>query len=397
MTKRALSFGAVSIAIFIGCASSSQREFNADPTLPSASSSGVIGGGEPGLGMSSSGQLPTDNGACAKGSASLAQVPLYVLFLVDGSGSMGTDAAGHPSAKWPAFSKSFRKFVDSLEAQNNPTVGAGLFLFDGAKDLPGFSQDDVPVRYVDARQGALLRNRLASAVISGGTNTVFTLQGQLPLLRDFLPIGALKAGGRRVAVMISDGVPSGPSDVLPMTKARCVNMVQEARMWSPSVSFFSVGVGEPTADPSDYDPVFMGDLAVAGGESEAGCLPGWNAQSPVGSKPCHFQITPGAKTVDQLAQDFLDMMQRIQGTATCTLAIGAPQGGGTIDPSAVNVVMIDDKGKQTPVLQDPVDGWTYDDPQNPTLIKLHGSACVDAKRLVGGTVEVKLGCKTQVK
>ena len=138
-------------------------------------------------------------------------------------------------------------------------------------------------------------------------------------------------------------------------------------------------------------------MALAGGHAQDGCTQGWNGQSPASQTPCHFQITPGTKTSAQLSDEFLDMMHRIQGSNACTLEIGAPSDGQTIDPGLVNVEMVDSQGNVTTVPQSPTDGWTYDDPSHPTRVILHGPACSNAQKLMGGEVKVSLGCATQVK
>ena len=46
------------------------------------------------------------------------------------------------------------------------------------------------------------------------------------------------------------------------------------------------------------------------------------------------------------------------------------------------------------ILQDPNNGWTYDNPQMPTEIILHGAACTEAKGNLTEKVSIVLGCKT---
>ena len=63
---------------------------------------------------------------------------------------------------------------------------------------------------------------------------------------------------------------------------------------------------------------------------------------------------------------------------------------GAVDPTKVNVEI----GGKT-ILQDPTNGWTYDNPQTPTEIVLHGAACTDTKGDLTAKVSIVLGCKTQ--
>ena len=68
-----------------------------------------------------------------------------------------------------------------------------------------------------------------------------------------------------------------------------------------------------------------------------------------------------------------------------------------IDPTLVNVVFTDALNVEHIVPEDPKDGWTYDDPANPTKVILSGQSCEDMKNNPRGKVVVVLGCKTVTK
>jgi len=76
-----------------------------------------------------------------------------------------------------------------------------------------------------------------------------------------------------------------------------------------------------------------------------------------------------------------------------TLAV---QPGTTVDPSRVNVVYTDGGGGAHIIPQDPNAGWTYDDPNQPHRVILHGSACDQVKNDGKASVSIMLGCKTEV-
>ena len=63
-----------------------------------------------------------------------------------------------------------------------------------------------------------------------------------------------------------------------------------------------------------------------------------------------------------------------------------------IDPTLVNVEV-----DGTTILQDPLNGWTYDNPKTPTQIILHGAACATAQTALRVNVSIVLGCATQTK
>ena len=66
------------------------------------------------------------------------------------------------------------------------------------------------------------------------------------------------------------------------------------------------------------------------------------------------------------------------------------------DPSKINVVWTDGKGKKTLIPQDDEEGWSYDDPENPSKVILNGQSCGDVSSDLGSNVEIVLGCGTIV-
>jgi hypothetical protein len=92
----------------------------------------------------------------------------------------------------------------------------------------------------------------------------------------------------------------------------------------------------------------------------------------------------------QLQQQFETALNTIRGeVVSCNFPIMS-SGLGTIDPTKVNVEV----GGKT-ILQDPNNGWTYDNPMTPMEIILHGAACSEAKGNLTEKVQVVLGCATQ--
>lgn len=338
---------------------------------------------------------------CATATVPIARTTIYMQIILDGSGSMNDPIVpGGPSGlKWKAAKDAFVSFFDDLAVKKDEAFGVGLFLFDGTKGVPDFAITDVPIRYVDAYHHASLKNRITKSTPMGGTPIKLALQGQLPILKALTPSSPLKANGKRVLVLITDGVPDGPSDVQPVVQGQCAQLVEDAFKGTPSITTFAVGVGDPASDESTYNEAFVGRLAVAGGAPAAGCSPAWNQSSPPGQLPCHIQITPGAKTAVQLRDELLAAINTIRGAAaTCEFTLERPDGSeGVADPSRVNVVFTGSNGKPATVLQSAVDGWTYDDAANPTSVIFHGAACDRVKTEVDGKVEIQLGCTTLVK
>lgn len=341
-----------------------------------------------------------DDAKCAGALVTLARAPLYMLFIVDGSGSMLDPLVpgGPTGLKWSAARDALVSFFDAMAAQKDFTFAAGLFLFDGTKGVPDFTQADVPIHYVDATQQALLKNRITASTPQGGTPLKRALEGQIPFVESFVPSLPLASGGKRVVVVISDGVPDGSAEVQPMVQQQCIDLVDNARKGPAAVTTFAVGVGDPTSSTSTYDEVFVGKLATAGGAARPGCTPGWNETSPTGQTPCHFQVTPGSKTSAQIRDELLAALDSIRGAAQgCELALVQPDGSpGVPDPSKVNVVFTDANGVATAVPKDPVNGWSYDDPSRPTRVVFNGESCKKLQSVSNGKVKVELGCATRV-
>ncbi|MFO0679267.1 MAG: vWA domain-containing protein [Polyangiaceae bacterium] len=360
---------------------------------------GTDGGSEqpPDLGnpVGPSNPLELDGGGCATASAEVRGAPVYMQIIFDGSGSMDDPVTpnGPRGVKWKAATGALLAFFNDLALKADQSFGVGLFLFDGTQEVNDFKREDVPIRFVDATQLNRLTQRIRRSSPSGGTPIGMSLDGQIPILANYQPVAPLKDDGKRILVLITDGVPGGGA----IEQARCVQRVTDARTQTPPVTTFTIGVGDPTSDPSLYDPVFLGKMSEAGGTSKAGCLQGWNGSSPAGSVPCHFQVTPGAQTADQVRDALVAAFDGIRGAATaCEFVLEKPEGGGALDPNKVNVKYTAGDGTETTILQSETDGWSYDDPSNPTRILFHGDTCEKTKRDAGAKVSIVVGCKTQV-
>lgn len=341
-----------------------------------------------------------DDATCAGTVVTLERAAVYMLFILDGSGSMLDPLApnGPTGLKWQAARDAMVSFIDDAEKAHDTAFGVGLFLFDGTQSVADFTATDVGIDYVDATHAGQLRQRIKSSSPQGGTPLKRAIEGQLGILTSFQPYTPLKKNGKRVLVIMTDGVPDGPSDVQPQVQQQCVDLVQAAHDGPSAVTTFAVGVGDPASSDSTYNEVFVGRLAVAGGSPQAGCLPGWSESSPAGATPCHFQVTPGQKSAAQIRDELLAAINAIRGeAASCELALVRNDGTpGVPDPSKVNVLLTDAQGKHTSIPKDGANGWTYDDPAAPTAVILHGAACDALKAESSGKIEVELGCTTRV-
>src|SRR5262249_51214475 len=145
---------------------------------------------------------------CAVATGQADRVPLYLLFVVDGSGSM------RRNGKWAAMVPALVAILEDLGSSPDRSLGVGLTVFADKKDLTigdttagPYDKLDVPVAYLDAAQLARLKARLTGTEPNLGTPTYEVLSGQYPLLRQLAPPTPLLPGGRHALVFITDGVP----------------------------------------------------------------------------------------------------------------------------------------------------------------------------------------------
>lgn len=338
---------------------------------------------------------------CAEAQSDLERVGLYVHILLDNSGSMGAPISPN-NAKWEAAKGALYSFFQEAEYQADPNLALGLFVFNncfgGPCDEGHFSRPDVPIRFVTTNQANALRNLLRDNGPGGSTPLYQSVTGQIPVLAGYRPQAPVPEEGNAVLVVVTDGVPDVPDGgTAAAVQDALVTAVEAARTGTPPITTFAVGIGNPTADAGDYDELLMGRIAVAGGSGTEGCLPTWDESSPSTARPCHFQVTPGEKTADQLQKELLAAINTIRNEAgACEFRLSSI-GTKDVDPGQVNVVYRPAQGDEQTVLQDPLDGWTYDNPSNPTRIIFHGSTCNTLRQQSGGKLKVLLGCKTLVK
>lgn len=374
-----------------------------------AGSSGGGGDGTGGENGSSSGGstsslLPEDGGpgngalspdaSCAKAQGAATRAPVYMLFVLDGSGSMGQEN------KWTAATGALTSIFASME--NNPGLGVGLIVFADSMDQtlnsgPGPYPEpgiDVPIGYVTTAQDTALDQRMSGSPNSN-TPTYYALQGGYGELAGFTPAAPLDPNGTKVLVLITDGV---PTDHYCSTKNAgtdyatnpCVTMAGQQFAGKPPLLTFVIGVGQfPSMDTSEFDPAWLGNLALAGGGAPAGCNPN---ETQSASDLCYFEVDPTqASSASALQTSFTDALDAISGQVlSCTFPLQST-GLGQINPGEVNVTV---NGMTVP--QSATDGWSFDDPSDPTAIVFNGAACTSLKTEMNAQVSVIVGCATVV-
>jgi len=337
-----------------------------------------------------------DTSQCATGSAVAARLPVYLQFVLDGSGSMNGPGS------WTAATGALKDIFTEMKTAADKGVGAGLIVFMDENDPnlntgtdPVYpSSADVPVDFVsDAQLGKLIARTAPPDQGKSNTPTGLALTGAYASLTQFKATPSLTAGGKKVVVLITDGAPTdhtckvenkGPTE--DYTQNGCVKMAATefaAPQGAEGIETFVIGVG-PLMLTNTYDPYFLGALAVAGGSAPKACDP----KSTTAASLCFFSVDPAAST--DIKGAFMTAIDQIRGqVASCTLALEAATG--PIDPMKVRVSL---DGHS--VYQDPVDGWVYDNPANPTKVVLNGKSCDELRSNPKANISVVLGCAVEV-
>jgi hypothetical protein len=423
----------------LGCGADDPSEF--ETSDGGTSSNGDAGGFtdfDSGSILSADGGESTDgnfaDAACAQASATALRTPVYMLIVFDGSGSMdglvnqglntvfaansrevdplnptrptendarsGTGTPGLTGKKWLAARGALNAFWDQ-QAAVSPTdnsLGVGLYLF-SSTDKKASTAVDVGIQAVNTAHATALKTRVnpkqagANSIYGeGGTPLRPSIRDQGAILKAFTPAAPLLPNGKRVLVVITDGVPTEGGNA-----GETQTEVTTLRTGTPAVSTFVIGVGNPSDPTSVYDEVFLGDLAEAGGTAVPGCNTSWSESNTTGT-PCHFQVTPGAKTATQLRDEFTAAINAIRDSvSSCEFPLEKPAGVGELDPGKVNVIYTSGGGQETALLQDPANGWSYDNAGAPTKVLLNGTACTTMKADPNGKIRIVVGCKTESK
>jgi von Willebrand factor type A domain len=336
---------------------------------------------------------------CATASSEAKRQPVYLLFVLDGSGSMSQDN------KWTAVVPALQSIFSQMESSGDTGIGAGLIVFSDTSDPttgsgPYPSSADVPIGLVDKTHETALDMRLAG-MPQDGTPTHAALMGGYGEIEPYTPAAPLHAGGKKVLVLITDGVPTDDCMSVPLLSTYSSNPCiveagNELQLAAPKgpIETFVIGVGDFAAASffglGGIDPSFLGYLAQAGGTGAHGCNPNETSST---SDLCYFEIDPStAPTASELQQKFETALNAIRGqVVSCTYPL---QGSdlGNVDPMLVNVEV---DGKT--IVQNAMNGWTYDNPTMPTEIILHGAACTTAETDLTAKVSIVVGCATQTR
>jgi hypothetical protein len=333
--------------------------------------------------------------SCASATANASRTPIYMAMILDGSGSMNFEN------KWTAVVPAIDGFIDGLATSHDTGIAVGLTVFSDDGDpwqgTGDYKKEDVAIGVIDAAQQAAFHKRIDHTTPHYQTPTYPALSGTFPQLEAFKAAPPLADGGARVLVLITDGTPflqPKPTDMPDTAIQQTKSLALVSQEFTKGIRTFVIGVGELNRLRDDtgaleYDAQFLGNLAFEGGTARPNCNP--QELNDV-SKMCHMQITPSqSKSAADLQKEFTAALSDIRHTVmSCEFKLSAT---GDVDPGHANVIYTNGAGVDQLLDQDAMNGWTYDDPNTPSKVVLHGASCDTAKSDPNGKVKVLLGCK----
>ena len=371
MRKSLLVFAPLALVgmLHVACSAKERAEF-APETAPTADGGGFANF-EPV-------DASTDARGCSESNAAIERVPVVIEFAVDDSGSM--DSGG----KWDAARDALLAAFDDMKNTGDPAMFVGLLRWSsnvGEEVDPGALVD--PKHYDDLLD-AIDTPKACPPCNGGGTVMAKGLNAAYKAVETFKPpAGFVQDKMNRAVVVVSDGTPTD--------KATCEPLVESKYTAPPPdgpILTFSVGIGPfPTTSTGTYDPAFMSRIAQRGGTAPIDCSP----DSAVAAGLCHFQINTNDSDYTAMKQALIDAINKIRAaSATCEFAFTKGENASLSD---VKVEITDADGNKTEVPKDPDNGWSFNDPDNPTSIVLKGDACAASNATVSGRVDVVLGCQ----
>ncbi|MFO0662444.1 MAG: vWA domain-containing protein [Polyangiaceae bacterium] len=343
---------------------SSANEFPSEGS--SGTGAGTSGGKGGGLTSSSGGGVsPTSFDSCADSKAGGVMAAAHLTLAVDISGSMceiGNDQNNRdcksPSSKWGQAKTALAGFFGNPAAKD---TFVSLIPWSGTQ-CNGF---DKPIGKETALpdSSSSLSTALASQSPNGGTPTHGAINGAVRYAEQLK--ASLTDGGATPIVLVTDGMPTGCSD-LNSSKAAA------AAAFAAGHPVYVIGLGNQVSN--------LNELAVAGGTKTAFIV---DASQP-----------------NNVASQLQAALETIRGNALgCSLQLPKAPDGKTLDYGKVNVTF--KVGSQEQVIPYSADcsnsgGWRYNTTPGsgsaPSTIELCDNMCGTVKASQGGQITYVLGC-----
>jgi hypothetical protein len=323
-------------------------------------------GGEPVfVGSSGAGDGgPDPDAACGLITEEAKGAPLDLYIAFDKSSSM-------KGTKWDSAKAGLSAFVaDPTSA--GVKVALNFFPLPNESTCDQFAYKEPVVPYAELPQNAQAITDAINAESPNGFSTpIYPALGGAILKG--IEVTQNNPGDVSAVLLVTDGLPVGPA---PM----CGNVDPEdpqaiADLAAKGATMYNVRtfvIGLPGVDQA-----FANKVAAAGGTDAAILVSAANVQA-----------------------EFQAALAKVRGEALpCEYDIPTKVSGGEVDPGFVNI-LLSLGGQMAQILpQDPScagEGWTYDDPANPTKILFCDTSCKAVKADYKAKVQILLGCKTEI-
>jgi hypothetical protein len=325
-------------------------------------------GGSDGSGATGSGGVES----CAAANQQAELAPVYLVFLLDESGSMGDGKNGKRAEKWDPVTSALKAFFADPESAG---ITASLSLFPLNKNTgTGAADQSKPAdcaasAYVtpEVPPTALPDDKTFAAAIAKidppnefGTPTFPALSGTIEYAESLLKDDAT----RKVAiVMVTDGEPYGCDG------NTIDNTAMAAKAVAAHLPTYVIGVGKELGS--------LKAIAQGGGTENAFIV---SLDNP-----------------EQTRKDLLESINLIRGKAiSCDLTIPAPPAGKRLDPDKVDVQFTGNGAGATSLKYGTEctgdTAWHYDSATKPTKILLCDDTCTAVKADPVGKLDVVFGC-----
>jgi hypothetical protein len=292
------------------------------------------------------------NASCASSTDKAELVPVFLVFMIDRSGSMGQDS------KWPTIVSGLESFFDDPKSAGL-SASVQFFMSANECDVTSYATPAVPMA---ALPSPMFKTTIDSFSPNGGTPTLPAIKGAI----QYAQTQQTAHPGTKVAVVLAtDGIPND-------CNSSVQNVATEASTVASTLPTYVIGVGGALQS--------LDAIAVGGGTTKA------------------FVVSTGNPS--QTATDFQTALNVIRGASlSCNLKLPAPPAGRTLDIASVNVVFTPAGGAGETLTYNQSctggTGWHYDDPHAPTTIVLCGGTCNTVQAATGGQIDIVTGCATQ--
>ncbi len=364
----------------VACGSSNDSTFGnpgggTDPNAGTSGSNTAFGGTSGGAGASggTSGATGMSGGvgavkpvsasdACASSNAGVDALPIYLVFMMDKSGSMGENDPATLAVRWTPAVAALKSFFADASSAN---IHASLAFFrqkNNECSVASYATPAVAMKVLP--DTTTFASALDSNSPGGGTPTLPAEQGAVQYAQSVA--AGLKAGEKVAIVLVTDGDPND-------CNSDPTNVAAAAATVAATIKTYVIGVGPDAAK--------LDQIATGGGTAP------------------HIQVnTTSAATTSSDLRAAIGKIKAAQ--LSCDYTLPPPPTGKSIDVNAVNVNYT--TGGMTTTLGYSADcsnagGWHYDSTTTPTKIIMCPTICTTLQNdTSGGKVDIVFGCSTAV-